>query len=372
MGQDLDRRLRRLPGGRPQLNRGGGLGRDRRDTDHVMIPIERQLLGIDIEALPARLDAKGSSLLPVAEDRRVEDLPQLTGLLAQKDRVFRRKSEGLRWSLLCGQADVGRPVELEPRHYGDYNGEQDVSHDEFSRRRAGAAQMVCATETMVRAIPLRSAMDTFAGRPTTEGIMCCRNFLDNRFACYPGRCYPVLVADGRQHDRFITDVYNTTKRLDPTRPVHDVSGGYHAKTDIWSWHNYEQSPGKFSRQLLPDTTGGGFRPPTLNPKWDAPYTGQPYFLDEYGGIKWIAEDRRPFADNSWGYGDRCKSVEEFYTRFEGLCAALLENPGMFGYCYTQLTDVFQEQNGIYRFDRTTKFDMPRIKAAQQKQAAIER
>ncbi len=37
---------------------------------------------------------------------------------------------------------------------------------------------------------------------------------------------------------------------------------------------------------------------------------------------------------------------------------------MFGYCYTQLTDVFQEQNGIYRFDRRAKFDLGRLHAAQ--------
>ena len=44
---------------------------------------------------------------------------------------------------------------------------------------------------------------------------------------------------------------------------------------------------------------------------------------------------------------------------------------MFGYCYTQLTDVYQEQNGIYTFDRRTKFDMERIRSIQQRQAAIE-
>jgi hypothetical protein len=44
---------------------------------------------------------------------------------------------------------------------------------------------------------------------------------------------------------------------------------------------------------------------------------------------------------------------------------------MFGYCYTQLTDVYQEQNGIYFFDRSTKFDMERIRAAQRRPAAIE-
>ena len=44
---------------------------------------------------------------------------------------------------------------------------------------------------------------------------------------------------------------------------------------------------------------------------------------------------------------------------------------MFGYCYTQLTDIYQEQNGIYRFDRSLKFNLERIRAAQIKPAAIE-
>ena len=44
---------------------------------------------------------------------------------------------------------------------------------------------------------------------------------------------------------------------------------------------------------------------------------------------------------------------------------------MFGYCYTQLTDVFQEHNGIFYFDRKKKYDLKRVKAAQQRPAAIE-
>lgn len=44
---------------------------------------------------------------------------------------------------------------------------------------------------------------------------------------------------------------------------------------------------------------------------------------------------------------------------------------MFGYCCTQLTDVFQEQNGIYRFDRDEKLDVARISAAQLRPTAIE-
>ena len=50
---------------------------------------------------------------------------------------------------------------------------------------------------------------------------------------------------------------------------------------------------------------------------------------------------------------------------------LLDDPRMFGYCYTQLTDVFQEENGIYRFDRSDKLDVERIRKAQQRPAAYE-
>ena len=44
---------------------------------------------------------------------------------------------------------------------------------------------------------------------------------------------------------------------------------------------------------------------------------------------------------------------------------------MFGYCYTQLTDIDQEQNGIYKFDRSPKFDAERLASVQRKPAAIE-
>ena len=77
------------------------------------------------------------------------------------------------------------------------------------------------------------------------------------------------------------------------------------------------------------------------------------------------------GDPSWGYGSRPATVEEFYARFEGLCRVLLDDPRMFGYCYTQLTDVYQEQNGVFTFDRRAKFAAARLHAAQSRRAAIE-
>ena len=74
---------------------------------------------------------------------------------------------------------------------------------------------------------------------------------------------------------------------------------------------------------------------------------------------------------SWGYGERVSNVEEFHARFKGLCDVLLDDPDMFGYCYTQLTDVFQEKNGLFNFDRSTKLDIERLRAVQARPAAIE-
>ena len=70
---------------------------------------------------------------------------------------------------------------------------------------------------------------------------------------------------------------------------------------------------------------------------------------------------REFSEISWGYGDAPKTLDEFYTRLEALTDVILSFDHICGYCYTQLTDVEQEQNGIYNYDRTLKFDMDKIR-----------
>lgn len=63
-----------------------------------------------------------------------------------------------------------------------------------------------------------------------------------------------------------------------------------------------------------------------------------------------------------GYGNLPQTEEEFYTRLQGQVEALKGAKHVMGFCYTQLTDVEQEKNGIYYYDRTPKFDMKRIKS----------
>ena len=176
-------------------------------------------------------------------------------------------------------------------------------------------------------------------------------------------------------------MYLATKAMDGTRPVLDASGYSHrvAGADVYDSHDYNQDPETFreshaglaeGKPYLNNATGWGF-PARLvgNVQWSIPYRGQPYFVSEFGGIWWNPDVKE--GEDSWGYGDRPKDLEAFYERFEKLCTILLDDVNMFGYCYTQLTDIYQEQNGIYKFDRSTKFDLERIRKAQQQPAAIE-
>jgi len=170
-------------------------------------------------------------------------------------------------------------------------------------------------------------------------------------------------------------MFLAAKALDLTRPVLDASGYSHRvpEADIYDSHDYDQSVSSFRQRHDRLLDGMPYINLSYGPEpkpISIPYRGQPYFVSEFGGIWWNPA-AKPDED-SWGYGERPRSIDEFYERFEGLCRALLENPAMFGYCYTQLTDVYQEQNGIYTFDRSPKFDLERLREIQQSQAAIER
>ena len=182
-----------------------------------------------------------------------------------------------------------------------------------------------------------------------------------------------------EHIQTLDDVtrgmFLAAKAMDTSRPVLDASGYAHRvpESDVWDGHDYEQVPEKFRE----NSAGLAEGKPFVN-AWPGqrplgvPYGGQPYFISEFGGIWWNAESAAKDQDESWGYGARPRSIEEFYDRFEKLCHILLDDVNMFGYCYTQLTDVYQEQNGIVFFDRSEKFDMARLHKIQSRVAAIEK
>lgn len=186
------------------------------------------------------------------------------------------------------------------------------------------------------------------------------------------------------HDR-ITDLddathamYLATKLADPSRPVLDASGYSHRVrgADVYDSHDYEQDPASFARNQHGLATGEPWTNDHDGKPISIAYAGQPYFVSEYGGIWWNAERAAEAAvgtdrSDSWGYGQRVVDLEEWYARFAGLTDVLLDDPRMFASCYTQLTDTFQEENGIYDVDRKPKFDLDRVRAIQTRRAAYE-
>lgn len=160
-------------------------------------------------------------------------------------------------------------------------------------------------------------------------------------------------SNNENYKRFYNDIYEITTSLDPTRLVNMASGGtFVGWTDIWTAHTYTASGKDMAKKVSLNEKGE----PRHRPASKYPFEGQPYVLDEYGGVKWTGN-----SSNGWGYGNAPKSLEEFYKRIEDLTNALLKSENVAGYTYTQLTDVEQEQNGLYNYDRSIKLDVERLR-----------
>lgn len=172
--------------------------------------------------------------------------------------------------------------------------------------------------------------------------------------------------DGRkQYDGILRTIYRVTKQLDTTRPCIDTSGNFHVETDIFDVHDYEQNVEIFKSNYDKLMTEGVLFERFPDRQM---YSGKGCaWVSEYGGLQWSEGDR----EDAWGYGNAPKSFEEFVERYKGLTDALLDNSRMFGFCYTQLYDIEQEQNGLYYYNRTPKFDPEIFKAINSRKAAIE-
>ncbi len=172
----------------------------------------------------------------------------------------------------------------------------------------------------------------------------------------------------RQYDPLLSLVYRATKAADATRPCIDTSGNYHVETDIFDVHDYQQDPAILAESFADFAEKGEFQN-HCNNRQSYP-KGMPMFVSEYGGIKWSKTEGNE-RSVSWGYGNAPVTEEEFKARYKGLTDVLLDNPCIFGFCYTQLTDVEQEQNGCYYYDRTAKFDTAFFCEVNSRKAAIE-
>ena len=173
----------------------------------------------------------------------------------------------------------------------------------------------------------------------------------------------------RADPRFVRAAYTETKRFDPSRPCVDTSGHYHVVTDIFDIHDYEQDHEVFKARY--DELANG----VIRNKYSDRQTwrGEPFMVSEFGGIGYKMEH------NGYATGrktDWCHrnvfSPEEFYDAYRKWVDIMLDNPKIFGFCYTQLTDVEQEQNGFFDYEtRAPKVDLAPLAAINRRKAAVE-
>ncbi len=167
----------------------------------------------------------------------------------------------------------------------------------------------------------------------------------------------------RQCDDVLRLVYLATKAFDATRPCIDTSGNYHVITDVFDLHDYDSSGSAIRARYAKLPTEGVFEDKFADRQH---YDGKkPVFISEYGGIGFRLEE------NGWGYGNIPQTKEEFIARLKDVTEAILDNPALFGFCYTQLTDVEQECNGLYTYSRVPKFDPSEIAPIFKGKSAIE-
>ena len=162
----------------------------------------------------------------------------------------------------------------------------------------------------------------------------------------------------QQH--FTEMLYHLTKSMDRYRPVIVNDGWEHTVSDIITLHDYEEVGEtfykrymEFKEQILTTEVYHSSHKSALANGFA--YKGQPIIISEYGGIAFNNDD------SGWGYGNKVNTKEDFIRRFDEITTAVKEVPYCCGFCYTQVSDVQQEINGLMDMERNFKVDPKVIK-----------
>ena len=184
--------------------------------------------------------------------------------------------------------------------------------------------------------------------------------------CTSNVCYVPLneswgareIGRDKAQQSFARALYYLTKSLDPTRLVSTNDGFENiSPTDIVSIHDYSIARAEeFAEKYL-----DGYD--ELYPQgWPLfaegeKYEGQPVLFTEFGGRAMQADAK----GGAWGYSGAAANEEEFLKQLESIMQGV-RTCNFQGYCYTQLTDVQQEVNGLLTAERKPKADIQKLKA----------
>ena len=160
-------------------------------------------------------------------------------------------------------------------------------------------------------------------------------------------------------------LYHLTKALDGTRLCSGNDGWEQTTTDICALHDYaadgETMAAHFAAREAVEAHGCDWRP-----CWAAgevPTGKEAFLVTEYGGIAFSGKGTQGEMGGmeTWGYHGKVTDEEAFFQRFQGVTDAIRALPYCQGYCYTQLTDVMQEINGLLSPSREPKVDVERFR-----------
>lgn len=175
---------------------------------------------------------------------------------------------------------------------------------------------------------------------------------------------PQIVSNPRQRTT-ASMLYYMTKACDGTRLCSGNDGWEQSHTDICGLHDYNSS-GDMLRQHFEDRafidkqTCDGRR---AYADGFASTGSEAFMVTEYGGIAFanIGLQGQLGGMETWGYHGKESDEEGFFQRYEACTEAILDIPFCQGYCYTQLTDIMQEINGLLTPDRKPKVNVERIR-----------
>ncbi|HZH62379.1 MAG TPA: glycoside hydrolase family 2 TIM barrel-domain containing protein, partial [Metabacillus sp.] len=163
------------------------------------------------------------------------------------------------------------------------------------------------------------------------------------------------VAFEKQQQHHSLAMYYLTKSLDTTRPVLSNEGWEHTISDICGIHNYR--PADEMKKAYETVESAVATTPAKRQIYanGFEYRGEPILITEYGGIAYEVDQ-----SEGWGYS-AVRSSEQLVEEYKKQTEVLMQSPVIQGFCYTQLTDVEQEINGLLTYDRKPKCDLAKIK-----------
>ncbi|PAD68214.1 glycoside hydrolase family 2 [Bacillus sp. 7586-K] len=162
----------------------------------------------------------------------------------------------------------------------------------------------------------------------------------------------------RKQQKFTEAIYHLTKAIDSMRPVIVNDGWEHTISDILTLHDYVEYGDEFvnrykdKQKIVNNEIAFNKFKHAMAQGYE--YKGQPIIVSEYGGIAFNSE-------KGWGYGDQVESEKDFLYRYESITQAIKDTSYISGYCYTQITDVQQEVNGLLNEEREPKVDVKKIR-----------